>query len=423
MQTSKKRTKYFKILGAFLGFCCLISLTGCKSKPSIEPSQPEHGGLQTVENNFKNTKVKTIIPTTLYINENGKLVEGGTIEQGIYLDIADEDALQNAIPIHGTNWFVKQSDVEQADRWFKNQTHLIPYGLEITTKNTYTVTNDDNKIQMNRSGSDDYQVYVKPSEDDPRYGVLIQNGIYYISKDDVQNEQEISVETVDLATSIPVMMYHFFYSEENGEKRGDVNFVEVNEFKEQCDYLVDNGFTSLTMREVQYFMEKRGQVPVNSYALTIDDGDPSVHKYAYPILKEHGINATLFLIAGWLDPVIPYDFIEMREDGLELQSHSFLMHQGGCSGMGHGGRLLCVGHDEGVQDTIQSYEYVDAGFVYCYPFGDVNDNAVEIMKDAGTKLAFTTEFGKINPSMDPYRLPRIRVTGGAGMAQYINHLN
>ncbi|MFV0552727.1 MAG: polysaccharide deacetylase family protein [Anaerorhabdus sp.] len=423
MLTSKKRIKYCKILGVILGFCCLISLTGCKSKTDDEPNQTKTDDTQTVENKYRNIKVKTTNPTPLYVYVDGKLVEGGTVEEGIYLDIADSDAIQDKILINGTSWLVKQSDVQPADRWFKNQTHLLPYGLEITTKDSYTLTNDDGKNQLNRLGSDVYTVYVKPSEDDSRYGVLIQNGIYYISKDDVQSEKEIAIETQELATTLPVMMYHFFYSEANGETRGDVNFVEVNEFDEQCKYLVDNGYTSLTMREVQYFMEERGQIPVKSYALTIDDGDPSVHKYAYPILKEYGINATLFLIGGWLDPILPYDFVEMREDGLELQSHSFLMHQGGCSGMGHGGRLLCVSHDEGVQDTIQSYEYVDAGFVYCYPFGDVNDNAIQIMKDAGTKLAFTTEFGKINPSMDQLKLPRIRVTGGAGMAQYINHLN
>lgn len=273
MLTSKKRIKYCKILGVILGFCCLISLTGCKSKTDDEPNQTKTDDTQTVENKYRNIKVKTTNPTPLYVYIDGKLVEGGTVEEGIYLDIADSDAIQDKILINGTSWLVKQSDVQPADRWFKNQTHLLPYGLEITTKDSYTLTNDDGKNQLNRLGSDVYTVYVKPSEDDSRYGVLIQNGIYYISKDDVQSEKEIAIETQELATTLPVMMYHFFYSEANGETRGDVNFVEVNEFDEQCKYLVDNGYTSLTMREVQYFMEERGQIPVKSYALTIDDGE------------------------------------------------------------------------------------------------------------------------------------------------------
>lgn len=422
MQNSKKRTKYYKILGFTLGFCFILFLTGCKAKVDEVLIQPNPESTQTVENMYRNTKVKTKIETPIYIQGDSGVIDGGMIEAGVYLDIADQEAIQEMIPINGTPWFVKQSDVENSDRWFENKNHLVPYALAITTNQNYTITNVENEVQMVSTNSDEYTVYVLPSEEDPRYGIMIQNGIYYIHREEVQDEKEIAGEQQELAKSIPVMMYHFFYNEENGETRADVNFVEVNEFEEQLDYLVEQNFVSLTMREILYFMEGRGQVPLKSYAITIDDGHPSVYKYAYPILKDHNINATLFLIGGWMEPVLPYEFIEMREEGLELQSHSFLMHQGGCSGMGHGGRLLCTTPDEGVKDTIQSFEYVDKGYVYCYPFGDVNDSAVQIMKDAGTKLAFTTEFGKINPSMDPLKLPRIRVTGGAGMAQYKNHL-
>lgn len=423
MQTSKKRIKSDKILGFVLGFCCLILLNGCSTVKQEVSNQPDTLGSETTETLFRHVKVKTSKPTPLYNQKDGKFVECGLVESGIYLDISDQEAQQNMIQINESNLFVKQADVLLSDRWFKNQTHLIPYNKTITTNESYTITNDRNEIQMNLNQSDDYVVYVLPSVDDPRYGIQLQSGIYYIHRDDVKQENEVAGDGQELATSIPVMMYHFFYSEANGETRGDVNYVEVNEFDEQLDYLVQEQFIPLTMREVQYFMEGRGQVPSKSVAITIDDGHPSVYQYAYPLLKEHGLNATLFLIGGWMEPSLPYEFLEMREEGLELQSHSFLMHQGGCAGMGHGGRLLCVSQEDGVIDTKQSFDYVDGGFVYCYPFGDVNENAMQILKDAGTKLAFTTEFGKINPGLDPLKLPRIRVTGGAGIAQYKKHLN
>lgn len=426
MLTSLKRINIIKILGLTLGFCCLISMAGCSSKENKdEPNQPINKDVQSVSNEYKNIKVKTTSQTPIFKLTDGKLTEAGVFEANTYLDIADQDAVADVIPVQGTDWYVKQSDVANSERWFKNQTHLVPYALALTTNDTYRIEDSYGQLQANSSLADIYQVYVKPSSDDPRYGVLIQNGIYYIPESDVKEVMERAVEEnqKELATEVPVMMYHFFYDESLGETRLDVNYVEVNELREQAEYLVNNGFTSLTMREIQYFMEDRAQVPAKSYGFTMDDGHESVYKYAYPILKEYGINATMFIIGGWMDPTLPYELWEMREEGIELQSHSFLMHQGGCSGMGHGGRLMCVGYDDGVADTIQSYEYVDGGFVYCYPFGDVNENAITIMKDSGTKLAFTTEFGKIHPGMDVLRLPRIRVTGGAGMNQYINHLN
>ena len=116
---------------------------------------------------------------------------------------------------------------------------------------------------------------------------------------------------------------------------------------------------------------------------------------------------------------MPYSFWEMREAGMELQSHGFLTHQGGCEGMQHGGRILCMDYEEGVQDTKMSLDYCDGGFAYCYPFGDYNDHAIEILKDAGVKIAFTTQNGWIDPSQDIYALPRVRVSGGQGLNAFI----
>ena len=117
-----------------------------------------------------------------------------------------------------------------------------------------------------------------------------------------------------------------------------------------------------------------------------------------------------------------WDLWEMREAGLELQSHGFLTHQGGCPGMGYGGRILCMDYNEGVQDTIMSFDYVDGGFVYCYPFGDVNEHAKQILRDAGALMAFTTEPGIIYRGMDILELPRVRVIGGNGLATFAGSL-
>ena len=169
-------------------------------------------------------------------------------------------------------------------------------------------------------------------------------------------------------------------------------------------------------------MERRAQVPSESVVITIDDGDPSVHTYAYPILKKYGMNATIFLICGWEEPTLSWNNWEMREDGIELQSHSFDMHRGGCSGIGHGGLLQCVDYEAGVQDTRMAFDYCDGGFVYCYPFGDVNDHAKQIIQDGGALLAFTTEFGKVSQDLDLLALPRVRVIGGNGLEFFLKSI-
>ena len=366
---------------------------------------------------FYDTKIETSIDTNLYDDSFNMI---GTIKANTYLDVAE--GKDNLLSIKDTNYYVDGKDVQASNRWFKNTNHLVAYQQALTTNDSYSLLDVKGNTVIEFNESSTYTIYVLPSTDDDRYGVLFQNAIYYISSSDVKEINETNGETQELSTAIPVLMYHFFYNEDNGETRKDGNYVEVKELDEQLNYLTSNAYTALTMREVYYFMENRAQIPAHSLAITIDDGDPSVHTYAFPVFQKYNVNATLFLICGWEDPTLSYDFWEMREDGLELQSHGFLTHQGRCEGMGHGGRLLCMNHDEGVNDTQMSLDYVDGGFVYCYPFGDVNEHAKEILRDTGVKMAFTTANGWIKPGLDLLELPRVRIHGGDSLDSFASSI-
>ena len=190
----------------------------------------------------------------------------------------------------------------------------------------------------------------------------------------------------------------------------------------QLKYLKEHNYVTLRMQDVENFLDGKVQLPKNSVSITIDDGTASIYKYAYPLLKKYGDSATLFLIGNHLkDDKLPQSFQEMKQNGMELQSHSYGMHTGGCEG-GHGGALRCVAHDEGVTDTEKSFSIIGGGNVYCYPYGDVTDSALQIMKDAGVHMAFTTNYGKIEPGMDKLQLPRVRIFGDADIQQFIYSL-
>ncbi len=408
-----------------------MTATGCSSKKetsdvvvnTTEPSSteevitPSTSEERSDYSSYYGTKIEIATDTNLY-DASFKVI--GTVKQGTYLDVVE--GKDNYLSIQDTEYYVDGKDVQASNRWFKNTNHLVAYAKELTTNEPYSLLDVKGNTVIEFNESNCYQIYVLPSSDDDRYGVLFENAIYYIASSDVKEIHDISVETEELSTAIPVLMYHFFYNEDNGETRKDGNYVEVKELDEQLNYLTSNHYTALTMREVYYFMENRAQIPAHSLAITIDDGDPSVHTYAFPIFQKYNVNATLFLICGWEDPTLSYDFWEMREDGLELQSHGFLTHQGGCEGMGHGGRLLCMDHDEGVNDTQMSLDYVDSGFVYCYPFGDVNDHAKEILRDTGVKMAFTTANGWIKPGLDLLELPRVRIHGGDSLDSFASSI-
>ncbi len=417
-QISVRRSKantLGKFLGVILGIC-LVGGCGRKTEEPQETDQPE-SPVQSAEDwsVYNGTKITAPADITLY---DADFRPAGTLLSGAFADI-EYDTGKGWLKLRDEELYVKGSDVKPSDRWFDERTALLPLDQTLHTDDDYILydVRHNPVVHMNTAG--EYRLYVR--QGDEGYGVLFQNQVRFIDPADITSVEDDPVHR-ESAGSLPVLMYHFFYSEENGESRIDGNYVEVDELRSHLQYLKDAGYSTLTMREVLYYMQGRAEIPAASVAITIDDGDPSVHQYAFPVFQEYGMKATLFLICGWEDPVMSWDFWEMREAGLELQSHSFLMHQGGCPGMGHGGRLQCVDYAEGVQDTIMSFDYVDGGFVYCYPFGDYNDHAKQILRDAGTLLAFTTEHGMIHPGMDMLALPRIRVNGGASLEAYAGSL-
>ncbi len=397
-------------------------MTGCNNKKEEPVITPQDEIVDLVPYmDLVASHVRPIQQITLYANPRGEeIVKVGWLSPEITFDISDENPTSILFQIKNTPYYVDAREIEKCDRKIDSFSHLVPFNEMAQTEEAFDLLNLNGEVITHFDANYAFEVFVK---EDDRIGVKFLSQMYFLLNDQVREVLPSQNSDEQLATEVPVMMYHFFYDESLGEKRKDVNFVEVKELQEQMDTLQEKQYVSLTMKELKLFLDGKANVPKKSFVITIDDGDPSVYKYAYPIIADAGYNATLFLITGWLDPMLPWEFIEMRQSGLELQSHSFLMHQGGCQGMGHGGRLLCTDHETGVQDTIQSLEYVDGGFVYCYPFGDVNDSAIQILKDAKVQLAFTTQYGKVKPGMDQYQLPRIRVTGGAGLEKYINALN
>ena len=437
MPTSPKRIKKRRKIRfpvVILGICLVaaiailtgFALKGC-SKPntgSPESSEPspavssaaQADGSYEAYSAYLLHKMCVSEDAVLYVKGDGGFEPAGSFPAGVLLDIGSEQEGQ-FLPINDSPFYIDGSSLTATDRWYRSDTNLLPFNENLITADSYHLLDESGAVLAEVNRSDAYPVYVKPG-DDQRCGVKFMNGIAYISVSEVSDIQQVNQTAQAQAEEIPVLMYHFFYSEAEGGSRIDGNYVEVNELDEQLNYIKENGFHACTMREVQYWMEGRGLLPYHSIAITIDDADPSVHQYAMPVFVKYGLHATNFVICGWQPPEMPYELWEMRENGMELQSHGFLTHTGGCSGMGHGGILLCMDHDAGVEDTVRSFEYVDGGFVYCYPFGDINDNAESIVRDAGAKLAFTTEGGRINPTMDPLALPRVRVTGGNGLSAF-----
>lgn len=221
---------------------------------------------------------------------------------------------------------------------------------------------------------------------------------------------------------IPVLMYHYFYDDENGETGEDANYLAISMFKKQLDYFKENNYYFPSMKELSLYLDGKIELPSKSVIITMDDGAESNYRLAYPLAVQYKIPMVMFVVTSWTDISQPLQQ-EMKNTGyIIFQSHTHDMHQGGCSGMKHGALIQCINYEQGVADMSKSKELLGSGDSMAYPCGDYNDQALNILKEAGFELAFTVDFGKAKRGDNKLALPRVRVSDGNSLDYFIGCL-
>ena len=200
---------------------------------------------------------------------------------------------------------------------------------------------------------------------------------------------------------IAVLNYHFFYDPATQECNETI-CLTVDKFRSHLQYLQDNGYKTLTMKEFVNWMYGRIELPEKSVLITIDDGAMGTGRHngnhLATVLNEYKMHATLFLIAGWWN-------IDNYQDSpyLEIQSHTYDMHQKGPCGEG---QLVCANYDEAKTDVQKSLDIIGDNTSFCYPFYQYDDEAIQAIKDLGFKVAFAGGNKKATRSSNKYLIPR-----------------
>ena len=220
---------------------------------------------------------------------------------------------------------------------------------------------------------------------------------------------------------VAVLNYHFFF-DPNEEYCGDGNCEDVNEFRRQLDYLRDNNFKTLTMKEFRDWMYGVIEIPEKSVLITVDDGAKGTGLHngnkLIPILEEYKMHATLFLITGW------WDISNYQSSYLDIESHTNDMHtERYCEGVTRGAKMLCLNRDEVLNDLKQSIAITGSKTAFCFPFYAYDDNSISLVKEAGFELAFIGGGRKANRSDDKYHIPRYQIRQTTDINTFINYVS
>lgn len=210
------------------------------------------------------------------------------------------------------------------------------------------------------------------------------------------------------AETLPVLMYHYIYTEDDPPAEEDANYLLDTKFEKQLAYLAEHGYYYPSYAEVRAFAEGTHTLPARSVVLTFDDGQKGFLKYGVPLLERYKVPATSFIICsqkGTKKKLQTY-----ADPYVQFQSHSYNMHRDG-SDVGRGGIIHALATDEIVKDLKKAQKILGTTEAFAYPYGDNNENAWAAMEKADVLCAFTVENRRVKPGDNPYALPRVRIAG------------
>jgi len=195
--------------------------------------------------------------------------------------------------------------------------------------------------------------------------------------------------------------------------RDDLSRLQVrsSRFCAQVELLVDAGFQFVTVAELAHLAAGR-EPPPGYAAISFDDAMRSTVTAALPVLREHGIRATVYVTIGFIGGVSPWvraagenriasenELLELAAAGWELGAHT--MTHPDLSALDY---HACRWEMEDSKTALERLSGVDVE-TFAYPFGRYGAVSVRAARDSGFIAAVSTGGG----SWDPFRLTRAMV--------------
>lgn len=248
---------------------------------------------------------------------------------------------------------------------------------------------------------------------------------------------------------VPVLMYHHVTPE-----GGFINATPEH-FRDQLAWLRQHGYHSLTCAQLADHLAGK-PIPKRSVLLTFDDGYLDNYVYAWPLLKEYGFNAVVFLVTSWIGdgPVRPHAgdstqlpatpdhqaCMQLLEQGL---TDDFALRWSEVELMQADGVIEFHSHTHthtrwDKTDPAQKNQHIqqelrlsrqtllerlgNCSEHFCWPQGYFDEDYVRIAQEEGFRYLYTTRaFGQNRVGSDPLSIFRfaVRDTNGASLGRRV----
>ncbi len=225
--------------------------------------------------------------------------------------------------------------------------------------------------------------------------------------------------------ALPILMYHRVAP--TGTENNRRYRVTPEQFEEQLQYLKDSGYYSATWDDWLTALTTRQPLPGRAIMLTFDDGYSDFYEHAWPLLKQYGFTATVFLVAGQIGQTNIWDWAYGEE--LSLMNWDMIQELSS-SGIYFGAHsvthlpLTSLSIEDAVRELAISRTILEGAInkkikAFAYPYG-ATDEAIAHLAGACGYIAGLTCDSRLSTFKDnPMLLPRKEVRGTDNLQQFI----
>ena len=334
--------------------------------------------IEVIKNIKKYNKyVKTTKESILYDLDHKQI---GKINKDIELEL-DNYNIHNGklyFKIKKLNYYIlfdnnidKINNVTTNDRYKR----YIPFNQNVITKGKTTLYNDKGYVYQINQGINTPLII----KDKNKYYVSYNNNLYYVKKSEssLKDKKNTNEKT---RTNIRTFTYHAVFKP-GEECQNKAICHPYKQFNSHMKYLADNNYLTLTMEELEMFLDKKINIPIKTVVITLDDGN--LAKNAIEVLDKYKLYATYFIITG------KYNSYKLKSNYVKFESHTDKLHNNyKCPGGEQGGQLLCEKEEVVLKDLKTSQQKLGGSHYLSYPFFDWNERAIKLLKQSGFRLAF-----------------------------------
>ena len=414
------KLKYL-IIAVLIAFFTLFSILFTKNFFSKnDENKIKSNNLSDISKHYSKYVVTTK-ETGLYKKNKNDYKKVGKINKDVKLILSDSsNTKEKYYQIDGLEYYVSKKDIKAIKEFINDERYkkYVPFNKNVKTNSSVVFYDENDNYIYSIDETLEFKILVMEED---KYGVEYNNRLVYIKNDSVESVYD-NDNGMTNRDKIRTLTYHFLYNPEKSECKEDICHT-LEQFEAELKYLNENDYFTMKLNELEMYLDGKINIPEKSIVLTIDDGTV-FDLDAIKLLEKYKVNLTMFVVTSFVSNIS-----ELKSDYLDLESHTHNMHnQYECPGYGmQGGGILCLPEEQVLSDLKTSQDILGGSTYFAYPFFDVNDRAIELLKKAGFKLAFIGEYDTKGYSYkdrtDHYKLRRLSIFNDTNLDEFIKYLN